>query len=167
MDDLPKQIGSKRIFSIWKNKFILGSLKDAFEKFKQNESSQAIKDINDRLKNLDETLKELPDQLSLKSKRSVHDDDRMNTANPRQVPLSQSIPQDSNNLMTISDGQTANLFTNLLTLQTAIQNSDHIPYQDIQQYLKRIEQSTLVQTDRDLQGVINYLRKFFIYQFFS
>jgi hypothetical protein len=137
-------------------------LKDAFEKFKQNESSQAIKDINDRLKNLDETLKELPDQLSLKSKHSVHDDDdRMNTANPRQVPLSQSIPQDSNNLMTISDGQTANLFTNLLTLQTAIQNSDHIPYQDIQQYLKRIEQSTLVQTDRDLQGVNQLFEKIF------
>jgi len=55
--------------------------------------------------------------------------------------------------MNTSDGQTANLFTNLLTLQTAIQNSDHVSYQDIQQYLKRIEQSPLVQTDRDLQGV--------------
>jgi hypothetical protein len=60
--------------------------------------------------------------------------------------------------MNTSDGQTANLFANLLTLQTAIQNSDHVSYQDIQQYLKRIEQSPLVQTDRDLQGVCYKLR---------
>jgi hypothetical protein len=60
--------------------------------------------------------------------------------------------------MNTSDGQTANLFTNLLTLQTAIQNSDHVSCQDIQQYLKRIEQSPLVQTDRDLQGVCYKVR---------
>jgi prefoldin subunit 5 len=146
-------------------------LKDAFDKFKQNEnnneSSHAIKDINDRLKSLDETIKGLPDQISSKSKRLDHDDEKTNMNNLRQVPLSQSIRQDSNNSMATPDGQIANLFTNLLTLQTAIQNSDHISYQDIQQYLKRIEQSSLVQTDRDLQGVcyaykilINQLREF-------
>ena len=118
-----------------------------------NDPSHAIKDLHNRLKNLDETMKGLPDQISSKSKRPTHDDDRTNTANLRQVPLSQSIPQDMNNLMTTSDGQTANLFTNLLTLQTAIQNSDNVPFQDIQQYLKRVEQSPLVQTDPDLQGV--------------
>jgi len=138
-------------------KIVLGSLKDALDKLKQNEnnneSSHAIKDINERLKNLDETMKGLPDQISLKSKRLDHHEEKNNIDNPRQVPLSQSTRQDSNNLMTIPDGQIANLFTNLLTLQTAIQNSDHISYQDIQQYLKRIEQSPFVQTDRDLQGV--------------
>jgi phage-related protein len=134
--------------------FILGSLKDALDKFKQNnEPSHAIKDINDRLKNLDETMKGLPDQISSKSRRFGHDDDKNNATNLRQVPLSQSVPQDSNNLMTTSENQTANLFTNLLTLQTAIQNSDNVPYQDIQPYLKRIEQSTLVQADSDLQRV--------------
>lgn len=99
-------------------------------------------------------MKRLPDQISSKAKRLVHDDDgKTNTDNLRQVPLSQSTQQDSNNLMGSPDGQIANLFTNLLTLQTAIQNSDNLPSQDIQQYLKRIEQSPLVQTDRDLQGV--------------
>jgi len=123
-------------------------LKDALDKFKQNnEPSHAIKDINDRLKNLDETMKGLPDQISSKSRRFGQDDDKNNTTNLRQVP------QDSNNLMTTSENQTANLFTNLLTLQTAIQNSDNVPYQDIQPYLKRIEQSTLVQADSDLQRV--------------
>jgi hypothetical protein len=129
-------------------------LKDALDKLKLNDNpSQAIKDINDRLKSLDETMKELPDQISSKSKRSAHDDDDR-TNNLRQVPLRQSTPpQVSNNLMGTSDDQKANLFTNLLTLQTAIQSSDKAPYQDIQQYLKRVEQSPLVQTDRDLQGV--------------
>ncbi len=133
-----------------------------------NEPSPVIKDINNRLKSLDETMKGLPDQILSKSKPLVHDDEKMNTDNLRQVPFSQSTQQQSNNLMATPDGQTANLFTNLLTLQTAIQNSNHVSYQDIQQYLKRIEQSSLVQTDRDLQGVgyssytilINHLRKF-------
>jgi len=132
-----------------------------------NEPSPVIKDINNRLKSLDETMKGLPDQISSKSKPLVHDDEKMNIDNLRQVPFSQSTQQHSSNLMATPDGQTANLFTNLLTLQTAIQNSNHVSYQDIQQYLKRIEQSSLVQTDRDLQGVgysytilINQLRKF-------
>jgi hypothetical protein len=129
----------------------LGSLKDAFDKFKQNENNNdTIKDINERLKNLDETIKRLSDQ----SRRLDHDDEKNNTSNLRQVPLSQSVqPKDSNNLISTSENQTANLFTNLLTLQTAIRNSDNVPYQDIQPYLKRIEQSPLVQTDSDLQRV--------------
>jgi hypothetical protein len=68
--------------------------------------------------------------------------------------------------MSTPESQTASLFTNLLTLQTAIQNSDNVPYQDIQPYLKRIEQSPLVQNDPDLQKVrdsssilINQLRE--------
>jgi hypothetical protein len=146
-------------------------LKDTLDKLKQNENnnepSHAIKDINDRLKSLDETMKGLPDQLSSKSRRLGHDDEKNNPDNLRQVPLSQSVvPQDSNNLMSTPESQTANLFTNLLTLQTAIQNSDNVPYQDIQPYLKRIEQSPLVQNDPDLQKVcdsssilINQLRE--------
>jgi hypothetical protein len=128
-------------------------LKDALEKLSTNDPSHAMKDLHNRLKNLDETMKGLPDQISSKSKRPTRDEDTNNTTNLRQVPLSQSTSQDINNLMASSDGQTANLFTNLLTLQTAIQNSNHIPSQDIQQYLKRIEQSPLVQTDPDLQAV--------------
>jgi hypothetical protein len=117
------------------------------------------------LKNLDETMKGLPDQISSKSKRLAYDDEKNNTTNLRQVPFSQST-QDSNNLMATPDGQTANLLTNLLTLQTAIQNSDNVPHQDIQQYLKRIEQSQLVQTDRDLQGVGYSFSVFYLGFFF-
>jgi hypothetical protein len=128
-----------------------------------NDPSHAIKDLHNRLKNLDETMKGLPDQISSKSKRPIHDDDKTNL---RQVPLSQSTQQDINNLMATSDGQTANLFTNLLTLQTAIQNSENIPSQDIQQYLKRIQQSPLVQSDPDLQGVCYLYSLLFIYYSF-
>ncbi|UJR29195.1 hypothetical protein I4U23_010409 [Adineta vaga] len=114
--------------------------------------------IHDRLKHLDETMKQLPDQLTTKSKRSFADDDKMNASNLRQVPLAQSVPHDSNNLTTLSDGQTANLMTNLLTLQTTIENSEHPPCQTIQQYLKRIEQSLAIQNDRDLQKLIQHIK---------
>ncbi|CAF0712063.1 unnamed protein product [Adineta steineri] len=151
MNDIPKQ---------------LDKLKDVLVKLQSNDdnnknSSHLIQDMNDRLKVVDETLKRLPDQISSKSKRSLHVDDndeKTNTTNLRQVPLNQSISQDSNKLISISDGQTANLFTNLLTLQTAIQNSDNVSCQDIQQYLKRIEQFSFVKNDHDLQKLIQHVK---------
>lgn len=101
-------------------------------------------------------MKRLPDQIASKNKRLDDDDDndgKMNTTNLRQNPLSQSNQKDKNHSMNPTEDQIANLFTNLLTLQTAIQNSDSIPSQDIQQYLNRIEQAPLVQIDQGLQEV--------------
>ncbi|CAF3532893.1 unnamed protein product [Rotaria sp. Silwood1] len=121
-------------------------------------SLNTIKNINDRLKNLDETIKGLPDQILLKSKRSTYDDEKTNTTNLRQVPLRQSEIQNSNNLITSSDGQIANLFTNLLTLQAAIQCSDKFSCQHIPQYFKRIEQTSLVQHDHDLQELVKCVK---------
>lgn len=135
------------------NLLFLVTLKDALDKLHHNDPSHAIKDIHNRLKNLDETMKGLPDQISSKSKRPLIDEEKNSTANLRQVPLSQSTSQNPTYPMGTSDGQSANLFTNLLTLQTALQNSDQLPRQDIQQYLKRIEQSPTVQADSDLQDV--------------
>ncbi|CAF4275921.1 unnamed protein product, partial [Rotaria sp. Silwood2] len=142
---------------------MMNSLKISLDKLNENDnnndSSNAIKNLNDRLKILDETIKGLPDQILTKSsKRSIYDDEKTNTANLRQVPLSQSVAQYSNNLITSSDGQIANLFTNLLTLQTAIQCSEKFSCQHIPQYFKRIEQSSLVQNDRDLQELVKCVK---------
>ena len=115
-----------------------------------------IKDVHDRLKHLDETVKRLPEQITTKSKRSVSDDDKSSAANLRQVPLGSSQSHDPSNLSVLSDGQIANLMTNLLTLQTTIQNSENVPSSTIQQYLKRIEQSPSTQNDRDVQKVCFY-----------
>ncbi|CAF0993185.1 unnamed protein product [Adineta ricciae] len=117
-----------------------------------------IKDVHDRLKNLDETIKRLPEQITTKSKRSMPDDDKSSAANLRQVPLGSSQSYDPNNLSVLSDGQTANLMANLLTLQTTIQNSENVPSSTIQQYLKRIEQSPSTQNDRDVQKLIQQIK---------
>lgn len=117
---------------------ISGSLKEILQNIHHHE-------IADRLKNLDETMKDLSKSRGLSS--HSNDDDE------RQVPRSQSRGQNSNQLITIPENQIANLLSNLLTLQTTIQHSGTIPSEDIQPYLKRIEQSPLVRTDPDLQKV--------------
>lgn len=131
-------------------------MKFTYNKFKENDnnddSSSAIKYMIDRLKVLDDTIKELPDQILLKSKHFKHENEEISTGNFRQVPFNQSILNPTNTSAPL-DGPTTNLFTNLLTLQAAIQCSDKFLCQHIPQYFKRIEQSSLVQNDRDLQEV--------------
>ena len=157
MDDLSKQIGREDFCSIRSTVFILDSLKETLEKLQDKDqrelSSPTMKETSDRSKTLDETTKGLSKSRSLIP--SNEDDEKNHTDNLRQVPRSQSGIQSSNQLTTTptSDQQTANLLTNLLTLQTTIQNSDSIPSEDIQPYLKRIEQSPSVRTDPDLQKV--------------
>ena len=126
----------------------------------QQQTNQLIKDfprqtkeINERLKHLHETLEDLPEQISAKLKRPTDDERTRSTSNLRQVPLSQPASQDSNHPSNTTDGDKVNLMANLLTLQTAVQNSRQVPLTDMQQYLKRLEQSPLVRNDRDLQGV--------------
>lgn len=119
---------------------------------KLTDQQQTNKSINDRLKHLHDTIEDLPEQISSKLKRSTKDDER-STNNLRQVPLSQPVSQDSNHSTGTNDGEKANLMTNLLTLQTALQNSKQVPMSDMQQYLKRLEQSAIVRNDRDLQEV--------------
>ena len=111
---------------------ISGSLKEILQNIHQHD----MEEISNRLKTLDETIKGL----------SSHSNDD----NERQVPRG---GQNSNQLITIPENQIANLLSNLLTLQTTIQHSQTIPSEDIQPYLKRIEQSPLVRTDPDLQKV--------------
>ena len=88
------------------------------------------------------------------------DDDKSSAANLRQAPLDSLQSHDPSNLSALSDGQTANLMTNLLTLQTTIQNSENIPSSTIQQYLKRIEQSPSTQNDRDVQKVCSLCKQY-------
>ncbi|CAF4165102.1 unnamed protein product [Rotaria socialis] len=143
---------------------ILGSLKVVLDKFKEhdennnNDSSNAIKNIHDQLKTLDQTIKGLPYQILSASKRSSSDDERTNADNLRRVPLSQPIAANPNNSITSLDVQAANLFTSLLTLQTTIQCSDKFLCQHVPQYFKRIEQSSLVQSDRDLQELVKCVK---------
>ncbi|CAF1215332.1 unnamed protein product [Rotaria sordida] len=168
-DQFHKQQQTNKLLNDIQNKLIhlnnnlpiLNSLKISLDKLKENDNinnNDSIKNINDRLKNLDETIKGLSDQILLKSKRSNYDDEKINTANLRQVPLSQSVVQNSNNLIASSDDQKANLFANLLTLQTAIQCSEKFSCQHIPQYFKRIEQSSLVQNDQDLQELVKCVK---------
>ncbi|CAF2095392.1 unnamed protein product [Rotaria magnacalcarata] len=145
---------------------ILGSLKAVLDKFKEhddnnnnnNDSSKAIKNIHDQLKTLDQTIKGLPYQILSESKRSSSYDERTNADNLRRVPLSQPIAANPNNSIASLDVQAANLFTSLLTLQTTIQCSDKFLCQHIPQYFKRIEQSSLVQSDRDLQELVKCVK---------
>lgn len=104
-----------------------------------------MKEISDRLKHLDETIKDLSKSRGLSS--------HLNEDNERQVPRSQSGLHNTNQLITSPENQIANLISNLLTLQTTIEHSGRIPSEDIQPYLKRIEQSPLVRNDPDLQKV--------------
>lgn len=158
INDIPKQLGEPFFVRPRPtDAFIVGVLRETLDKCESNEhrktSSHAMKDLHERLRHLDETVKQLPDQINAKSKRAVPDDERTQAANLRQVPLDQPATPDPSHLTTLSDGQSVNLVANLLALQTAIQGSDSAPCQNIQQHLKRIEQSSLVHNDRELQKV--------------
>lgn len=144
----------------------------SFDKLKQNEnntnSAQAIQSINDRLKHLDDLMKDLSEKMLSKSTRQLYNDETAKVVNLRQVQLGQTGTQDATHLMTLSHGQIINLFTNLLTFQTASRCSKELSCENIEKYLKRIEQSSLVQADQDLQEVcrltslVNFSMKHFI-----
>ena len=100
-------------------------------------------------------MKGLSEQLLSRFRHLPVDNEARSNAtnNLHQVPLSQPTPFESNEQISTVDGQTANLFSNLLVLQTTAQASDHLSAEHIEPYLKRIEQSPLVRNDRDLQRV--------------
>ena len=100
-------------------------------------------------------MKGLSEQMLSRFRHLPIDNEATSNAanNLHQVPLSQPTLFESNEQISTVDGQTVNLFSNLLLLQTAAQTSDKISAEQVEPYLKRIEQSPLVRNDRDLQQV--------------
>lgn len=113
------------------------------------EPIRAVKDLSEQMKHFDQRMKELPEQLSSKFARKPSEDDRQNL---RQVPLSQS--NRSEPTRSDSDGEKANLIANLLTLQNSLDNgAENVRQEDSLPFLRRLEQTPIVQNDRELNGV--------------
>lgn len=129
-----KQIFTEREKKKERTSINLGSLKDVLDENNPNKDSS--RENNDT--NLDEIIKRSPDE--------VHSNRRPN----------------SNKSMSNDDDHIAHLLTNLLNLQTTMQNAEHPPVEDIQQYLQRIERSPIVQNDQDLQTVCHSISKKYI-----
>ena len=117
------------------------------------DNSRSIKDIDNRLKIVDQNMKELPEQIVMKIQKTTMDDEQLNTTSLRQVPPIRSEKKESFPSIEANDQQKTNLLTNLLVLKGIFEPSNQKLPKDITKYFERIEKSPLVKNDQDLQRV--------------